>query len=473
MRKKYIALTAVLLAWCAAAESVCVNGVCYPDEESARAAGALLTDAPHLPDSMPGMAAKHVGTLSPSDLSVTTNVPVQTDLKNLLHEVDASPDEVKDPPKMRISRRLAMGYMGPEEFKKFLLEDSAGNVKSDAAETPASGGKSSLADKLGSASVVMAFVLVFFGGLLMNLTPCVLPLIPVSLALVGRGAARGTAYGLGMTLSYGALGLAAAFGGLAFGTIQSSPWFNLVVAAVFIFLALATSEVFFIDFSRFRPRPKSGGAVTGKGGLLGAFVLGAGTAVLAGACVAPILLATLLLTADWFAAGRVWAVALPFVLGAGMGLPWPFVTAGLSVLPKPGAWMRWVNRAFAILLFGMAAWYGWLAWEGFAARRASVKDTAPSANDVTGEGVVVSPERPRLVILGAPWCKNCTAMEQTTLKEPSVVETLSNFDVSHISINDFHDLRKYPELDGLKIMGVPAYVVFEAKPVEKKQVEKK
>ena len=79
MRKKYIALAVILFAWCGAAEPVCVNGVCYPDEESARAAGALLNGAPHLPGYLPGTATKHVAALSPSDLSVTTNVPVQTE----------------------------------------------------------------------------------------------------------------------------------------------------------------------------------------------------------------------------------------------------------------------------------------------------------------------------------------------------------------------------------------------------------
>ena len=281
-----------------------------------------------------------------------------------------------------------------------------------------------------------------------------LPLVPVSLALVGRGAARGVAYGLGMTLAYGALGVATAFGGLAFGAIQSSPWFNLAVAVVFVLLGLATSEVFFIDFSRFRPRPKVGGASDAKRGLFGPFLLGAGTAVLAGACVAPILLATLVLTAKWFAAGRVWAVALPFVLGAGMGLPWPFITAGMSVLPKPGAWMRWVNRAFAVVLFGFAAWYGWLAWDGFTARAAP----APAQESSAAES---DPTRPTLVIVGAPWCKNCTAMEKTTLKEPSVVEALAKFNVKHVEINTFADLANYPELAGLDIKGVPAYVVIE------------
>ena len=335
MRKTAIVLFGALIAFTCAAEPVCVDGVCYPDEESARAAGALG-----------GSGGGGYG-----------------DLQNLLKGADPEKPEKPENPETQLSRRLAVGYMDASDFTAFLT------------------GKPSVADTLGEASVAMVFLLVLLGGLLMNLTPCVLPLVPVSLALVGRGAPRGTAYGLGMTLAYGALGLAAAFGGLAFGAIQSSPWFNIVVAVVFLLLGLATSEVFFIDFSRFRPRPKVGAPTAAKRGLLGPFLLGAGTAVLAGACVAPILLATLVLTAKWFAAGRVWAVALPFVLGAGMGLPWPFITAGMSVLPKPGAWMRWVNRAFAVVLFGFAVWYGWLAWGGFTARA----ETAPAQDAAYGK----------------------------------------------------------------------------------------
>ena len=413
---------AALLTSVCMAEPVCINGVCYPDEESARAAGALG-----------GTGGENFA-----------------DLQNLLQEADPeNPEHPEKPgnPEIPEMRRLAAGYMDASEFTAFLT------------------GKPSVADTLGQASVAMVFLLVLVGGLLMNLTPCVLPLVPVSLALVGRGAARGAAYGLGMTLSYGALGLAAAFGGLAFGAIQSNPWFNVVVAVVFLLLGLATSEVFFIDFSRFRPRPKPGVMPREKRGLVGQFLLGAGTAVLAGACIAPILLATLVLTAKWFAAGRVWAVALPFVLGAGMGLPWPFITAGMSVLPKPGAWMRWVNRVFAVVLFGFAVWYGWLAWGGFMARAETIAP-APDA------AAASDPTRPTLVIVGAPWCKNCTAMERTTLKEPSVVEALAKFNVKHVEINTFDDLKKHPELDGLGIdkTGVPAYVVID--PVHEEEKSK-
>ena len=418
MRKTSLALVAVLLAWTGAAEPVCVNGVCYPDEESARAAGAL-------------------GGTSGKNFADLQNMLLAADKPEGEKSAGEKPAAEKTPPD-RLSRRLALGYMTPVEFRGFLH------------------GKRTFAECLEeNSSVVTVFLLILLGGLFMNLTPCVLPLVPVSLALVGRGGARGAAYGLGMTLAYGALGLAAAFGGLAFGAIQSSPWFNLVVAVVFVLLGLATSEVFFIDFSRFRPRPKAGVPADAKRGLGGPFLLGAGTAVLAGACVAPILLATLVLTAKWFAAGRTWAVALPFVLGAGMGLPWPFITAGMSVLPKPGMWMRWVNRVFAVVLFGFAVWYGWLAWGGFTARAEAAP--APAQESAVAEDA----SRPTLVIVGAPWCKNCTAMEKTTLKEPSVVEALAKFNVKHVEINTFADLANYPELAGLDIKGVPAYVVIE------------
>jgi len=418
MRKTAFALLAGLLAWTCAAEPVCIDGVCYPDEDAARAAGAL--------------GGKNF-----------------SDLQNLLRAADdaapASTNAASEAAETKpvLSRRLAFGTMTPVEFRGFLY------------------GKKTPAEGLEEFSVVAVFLLVLLGGLMMNLTPCVLPLVPVSLALVGRGAARGAAYGLGMTLAYGALGVATAFGGLAFGTIQASPWFNLAVAVVFVLLGLATTEVFFIDFSRFRPRPKAGGGDgVAKRGLLGPFLLGAGAAVLAGACVAPILLATLVLTAKWYAAGRAWAVALPFVLGAGMGLPWPFITAGMSVLPKPGAWMRWVNRAFAVVLFGFAAWYGWLAWGGFTAHADPAP--APAQGSAGAEGAA----RRRLIVVGAPWCKNCTAMENTTLKDPQVLDALARygFSVSHVEINTFADLANYPELADLDIKGVPAYVVIEEKP---------
>jgi hypothetical protein len=63
-------------------------------------------------------------------------------------------------------------------------------------------------------------------------------------------------------------------------------------------------------------------------------------------------------------------------------------------------------------------------------------------------------------------------MKETTLKDPSVVDALSGFKTIPVEIDTFDDLAYYPELDGLKIMGVPAYIVLEAKPVERKEENK-
>ena len=394
------------------AAPVCVDGVCYPSEEMARAAGV---DAQKI---AAAMAAGH--------------------------------DDMPSPAASAGGTRVAMGYMKAPQMTAFLRNEPA-------------------ARELADHALWMILLLVLAGGLAANLTPCVLPLVPVNLSLVGKGAVRGAAYGLGITTAYGCLGLAAAFGGLAFGTIQSSPWFSLLAACVFVFLGLAVSEVFTIDFSRFRPKsrkstPNGGGAAPS---LWKPFALGAWSAVLAGACVEPILIATLVLTAEWFAAGRVWAVVLPFVLGAGMGLPWPFAAAGMKVLPRPGAWMRWVNRVFALVMFGMAAWYGRLAWtawhERASARPDEVRDGVIEATPGSWPKAFADAKatgKPVFVDVWATWCKNCLAMEKTTFAASSVRSELARYAVIRLQAENLQELQSLPEFKELGIKGIPAFVVF-------------
>ena len=385
---------AVALGVAVLAAPVCVDGVCYPSEEMARAAGAL-----------------------------------------------------REKPESRV----AVGYMKAPQMVAFLRNEPA-------------------AKELADHALWMILLLVLAGGLAANLTPCVLPLVPVNLSLVGKGAVRGAAYGLGITCAYGCLGLAAAFGGLAFGAIQSSPWFSLLAACVFVFLGLAVAEVFTIDFSRFRPRSKraSGQAKDAAPSLWKPFALGAWSAVLAGACVEPILIATLVLTAEWFAAGRTWSVVLPFVLGAGMGLPWPFAAAGMKVLPRPGAWMRWVNRVFAVVMFCMAAWYGWLAWTAWQARadrdRKDLVDPKTGWLEATPETWTKALEtaratgKPVFVDVWATWCKNCAAMD-AVLASPEVKKALEPYTVIRVQAEDIAALQRVPGCEGIK--GLPAFLVAE------------
>lgn len=417
MRVLSLLFVAVLGCLSAYARPVCVGEMCYPSEQAALAAGVSRE---------------------------TIEKALRED-----HSEEGAPVVEVAPKKASGDVRLAMGYMKPEAMTAFLRNQPSG------------------ADALENHALIVVLLLILAGGLLANLTPCVLPLVPVNLVLVGRGWRRGAAYGLGIAIAYGMLGVAAAFGGMAFGTIQSSPWFSLLVAIVFTVLGLAMSEVFFIDFTKYRSRVTGGGnKIRGLGGV---FLLGVGAAVLAGACVEPILLATLVLTAKWFAAGKVWAIGLPFVLGLGMGLPWPFAAAGLSVLPKPGSWMRWVNRVFALVFFCMAAWYGWLAWTGFSTGNEVRVETSDvlTATPETWEKVFAeakASDRPVFVDVWASWCKNCLAMEKTTFRDPEVVKELANYTVVRLQAEDLSEFLKLKDFKDLGIKGIPAFVVFKGEP---------
>ena len=418
--KTLATLVALLLAAIVRAAPVCVDGTCYPSEEMAREAGV---PEQKIKAALAGHGSEGVAAPAPA--------------------VAAG----------RGRTRVAVGYLKAPQMTAFLRDEPA-------------------ARELADHALWMILLLVLAGGLAANLTPCVLPLVPVNLSLVGKGAVRGAAYGLGITTAYGGLGLAAAFGGLAFGTIQSSPWFSLLAACVFTFLGLAVAEVFTIDFSRFRPRAKRGASKAGAAApaLWKPFALGAWSAVLAGACVEPILIATLVLTAEWFAAGRTWAVVLPFVLGAGMGLPWPFAAAGMKVLPRPGAWMRWVNRAFAAVMFGMAAWYGWLAWTAWQAKAESGQRQAEQtagrfeATPATWPQAFAAAKatgKPVLVDVWATWCKNCLAMEKTTFANADVRKELEKYAVVRLQAEDMAAFTALPEFKDLGIKGIPAFVIFE------------
>lgn len=147
-----------------------------------------------------------------------------------------------------------------------------------------------------------------------------------------------------------------------------------------------------------------------------------------------------------------------------MALPWPFAGAGLQVLPKPGAWMTKVNKIFGVLVLGFSAYYAYLAYAGF-------KPCCESAEDfVQGDAVKISSpsefsldglKRPVVVDCWASWCKNCTAMEKTTLADDRVKKVLAEkgFTFIKLQAEDIKELKKLPGFEEVK--GLPAFVIFE------------
>ena len=322
------------------------------------------------------------------------------------------------------------GYLDADEFLDFVDRAESGR-----AETGWFEGRGPLA--------ILALVLI--GGLALNLTPCVLPLIPINLAIIGagtragsrgRGFALGSAYGLAMALVYGGLGLAVILTAGTFGTINASPWFNLAIAALFVVLGLAMFDIVTIDFSRFQSAVNLGGP-GGNGSFLVAFALGGVAALLAGACVAPVVIQVIVFSSSLYAAGVTAALALPFLLGLGMALPWPVAGAGLSVIPRPGPWMVRVKQAFGVFILGTAIYYGTLAYGLFSQRWVDPAAVADSVAEMLEEGWHASlsqglqtarlEQKPVLVDVWATWCKNCLTMDRTTLKDPAVQAALDGY----------------------------------------------
>ena len=357
------------------------------------------------------------------------------------------------------------GYQGTGDFMTFIRNAEAGVTERGLFE-----GRGPLA----------ILLLVLLGGLALNLTPCVLPMIPINLAIIGAGAQAGSrqrgfllglTYGGAMALVYGVLGLVVVLTASTFGTINASPWFNLGIAVLFVALALAMFDVFEIDFSRFAGTVGDGAS---RGTFTLAFTMGGVAALLAGACVAPVVIQVVLFASNLYATGTSAALALPFFLGIGMAIPWPIAGAGLSSLPKPGPWMVRVKQAFGVLILGTAVYYGYLAYGLFADRFVDAAEVSSSVEAKLKEGWhaslaegLAAAERegkPVLIDLWATWCKNCLTMDKTTLASGEVTEALSGYVKIKYQAEQPDQSPAAEVMKRFKAVGLPAYAILKPAP---------
>jgi thioredoxin:protein disulfide reductase len=358
------------------------------------------------------------------------------------------------------------GYLGVQDFLTFVH-----NAENGIKEKGMFEGRGPIA----------ILLLVLIGGLALNLTPCVLPMIPINLAIIGAGVQAGSrtrgfllggAYGAAMAFVYGLLGLVVILTASTFGTINASPWFNLGIAVLFIVLALAMFDVFVIDFSRLSNRFRV--SESGRGSFVVAFGMGAVAALLAGACVAPVVIQVVLFSSGLYATGTRVALALPFLLGVGMAIPWPVAGAGIAALPRPGAWMVRIKQVFGVLILATALYYGYEAYSLFANRWVDATEVSASVAAKVKEGwhssladglaIAEREHKPVLVDMWATWCRDCLVMDKTTLEDASVTAALSGYVKVKFQADNPDDPKVARVMQRLESKGLPTYVILKEKP---------
>ena len=356
------------------------------------------------------------------------------------------------------------GYQGSGDFLRFIHDAESGVQRRGLFE-----GRGPLA----------ILLIVLLGGLALNLTPCVLPMIPINLAVIGAGAQAqsrsrgfwlGAAYGGAMAIVYGILGLVVILTAGTFGTINASPWFNLGIAVLFVVLALAMFDVLIIDFSRFS---SSFNPQASKGSFVLAFSMGAVAALLAGACVAPVVIEVVLFSSNLYSTGTRVALALPFFLGVGMAIPWPIAGAGIASMPKPGMWMVRVKQVFGVVILATAAYYGYEAYSLFSNRWVDASAVASSVEEKLKSGwhaslaegldVATREQKPVLIDFWATWCKNCLTMDKTTMENAAVVAALNNYVKIKYQAEDPDASPAKDVMERFHAIGLPTYVILKPK----------
>ena len=203
----------------------------------------------------------------------------------------------------------------------------------------------------------LAFAAALAGGVLTSLTPCVYPLIPITVSIFGArsSASRAQAvalsglYVLGIAAMYSALGVLAALTGKAFGSVMQNPWVIGGIAVIFAAMAASMFGAFELQLPAGLQARLS---TVGGAGYLGALGMGLVAGVIAAPCTGPVLAAALTFVA---AKGSVpFGVGIMFAYALGMGLLF-FVIGAFSVsLPKSGAWMDTVKGIFGVALLAAA-----------------------------------------------------------------------------------------------------------------------
>lgn len=213
---------------------------------------------------------------------------------------------------------------------------------------------------------VAALIALFGAGLLTSLSPCIFPMIPITVGIISGSSAAGATprsrvvgrtltYVLGLALLYALMGLVAGLTGTLFGTVASNRYVRVGIANLLVLFALALLDVFPVNVPQ---RLATWAAGLSGGSYPAVFLLGATSGIVAAPCGAPAFGAVL----TWVAATHSGVLGFLYLFVFSLGMTAVLAAAGLfsgllTVLPKPGPWMAWIKRLSAVVLLLAAEYY--------------------------------------------------------------------------------------------------------------------
>ncbi len=208
----------------------------------------------------------------------------------------------------------------------------------------------------------LSFIGAFLGGVLVSFSPCVYPLVPVTLGFIGvkaggshlRGLILSLVYVLGLAVTYSILGLIASLSGRLFGEISSNPISFLIIGNACILSGLSFFDIFSISFTSIHLQNK----FKMKGDILSVFLLGLVSGLIAGPCIAPALGTILVYVAS--KQNIFYGASLLFVFAYGMGflliLTGTFSAFFVNLAPS-GVWLMRLKKLSGIILLGIGEYF--------------------------------------------------------------------------------------------------------------------
>ncbi len=250
-------------------------------------------------------------------------------------------------------------------IKSFNFKGKEAGIFDKISSLTKEGNTAKIADVLGSESSFFIILLFFIFGLLLALTPCIFPMIPILSSIIVSQAGNekpsvakafftSLVYVVSMALTYTVVGVVAGLLGADIQSAMQNPWVLTIFAAMFIALAFSLFGYYEIGLPASWQSKISKASDDAKGkGILGTAIMGLLSALIVGPCVAPPLGGAVLFishTGDALLGG----VAL-FVMSMGMGVPLLLVGIGAGkFMPRPGGWMTVVSEVFGVMMLGLA-----------------------------------------------------------------------------------------------------------------------